>query len=169
MGTFLLGWQAPTGEDFAEGFPDRTPENLTPLQLNPEALILQAQQTSLLHTNINLPHDVTLPDDSDFPQLVTVYDEDGAARTMNLNFRYSGTENQWEMMPLFVDEQGNEIDSADPFSSTITFDAQGNLTSAEQIGISYEGGSFIVDMNNLTSYGKDYTLESVTQDGYPYW
>ncbi len=166
-GHHLLGWQVPIANE-ADSFAfERTPENLVPLQLNPDALILQPQSTSIVNTNINLPHDVSLPDDTDFPQLVTIYDDSGAPRAMNLNFRYSGTENQWELSPLFVDGNGTEIDSADPLTSTITFDAQGRLTSARQIGVSYEGGNFVLDMNNLTSYGKNYTLESITHDGYP--
>ncbi|MCH9852819.1 MAG: flagellar hook-basal body complex protein [Alphaproteobacteria bacterium] len=172
-GHFLLGWQTPLDEDVdisiprSNSFPERTLANLSPLQLNPESLISRAHRTTTVNAKLNLPHDTSITANTDYPQLITVYDNEGNPRSMNLNFRYSGTENQWEFMPRFVDENGKEIDSADPLTTTLNFDSQGKLISDETIGISYEGGSFNLNLSNLTSYGKDYTLESITQDGYP--
>ncbi len=169
----LLGWQASLDDEFdpsvprSISFPERTLANLTPLQLNPDTLILGAHRTTTVDMNINLPNDISIPPNTDYPQLVTVYDDSGSPRSMNLNFRYTGTENQWEFMPLFVDENGIETDSADPLTTPLIFDEQGRLPPDTTIGISYEGGNFNLNFDNLTSYGRDYTLESVSQDGHP--
>ncbi len=162
-GHYLLGWQAPLGEEF----PEQTADNLGPIQLNPEALILEGRPTDSVDMNINLPHDVNLATDSKYPQIVTVYDDGGGPRFINFEFNYKGSENEWSFAPYLVNKGGARIGDVEPALTDVTFDAQGNLPANFAFDLTYEGGAFTVDLNDVTSYGNQYGLQSVTQNGFP--
>ncbi len=161
-GHYVQGWQAPLGETF----PEQTYDNLGPIQLTPDRLILNGQATGELNMDVNLPHDVNLLAGSQYPQIVTIYDAQGQSHLLNLEFTYSGNENNWDLTPTIIDEGGNVTEE---FTSiNYQFDTEGRLPAdTPPIAFQYSGGDFTLNVNDVTSYGTDYSLRSVTQDGYP--
>lgn len=97
---------------------------------------------------------------------VTVYDSLGSPHQLELYFRQSGTPNEVEM---YTYANGNPVAG----SATLEFSTDGQLSSASSIVLpAFNPGSgadsleISLDVADVTRYGSDFSIHSVTQDGY---
>jgi flagellar hook protein FlgE len=101
------------------------------------------------------------PDSYNHSSSMTVYDSLGAAHTATVYLSKTATVNEWQQR-LYVD--GNAVGTP----QTLTYSGSGALTApvggtpatgADPIALSY-------DFGDTTQYGQNFTVNSITQDGY---
>lgn len=134
--------------------------------------------TTSLTMALNLPSDATAPENASFSPTdptsynettsMTVYDSLGAAHTQSMYFVRDTVNGGW-VVHTTID--GNEVGTG----TALTFDESGNiLTPADgQIVLpAYTAGNgsapmnLSIDVSDLTQYGEDFSVGSLTQDGY---
>ncbi len=167
-GHYVHGWLP----DDIGAFPAKTEANFERIELNPETLILESRATSQINLSVNVPHDISLLPGAEYPQTLAIYDNSGAKHLLNLQFSYTGTENEWLMTPLIVDENGNPIGTTNSPSIPVTFNNVGRLSAGSSVDLEIDfanGNSAQINVNysNSTSYGKTYGLTDNSQNGYP--
>ena len=167
-GHYVQGWTP----DANGQFPAKDFDNLGRIQLNPETLSLTFNPTSQINLNVNLPHDTDLLQGAQYPQTLSIYDNNGNERLLNLQFEYSGIENQWNLAPSIVNEDGQQLGETVPPFVPITFDSNGRLPIGSNIGLQLDFGGgntaqINVDYSDSTSYGESYVLQENSQNGYP--
>ncbi len=108
------------------------------------------------------------PDSYNYSTSFTIYDSLGVAHSASVYFRR--TDNlQWDST-LVIDGDTAQTTT----TNQLTFDAAGNLTSANPLSF----GTFTptngadpinlnVDLSNATSFGSSFTVTSLSQDGFP--
>jgi flagellar hook protein FlgE len=108
------------------------------------------------------------PDSFNHSSSMTVYDSLGAAHTATVYLSKTATVNQWQQR-LYVD--GNAVGTPQtltysgtgalttPVGGQIVFPPYTPATGADPIALSY-------DFGDTTQYGQNFTVNSITQDGY---
>jgi flagellar hook protein FlgE len=149
---------------------------LSDLSLNTGVAAPQA--TSSVDVQLNLPASATVPATATFDPAdttsynnatsLTIYDSLGAAHTASMYFVKTATANTWESR-LYVD--GTAVGGAQtlayddtgalvtPAGGDITFPAYTPATGAAPINMTF-------DVTNTSQYGQNFTVNSVTQDGF---
>ncbi len=112
--------------------------------------------------------DPTDPDSYSHSSSMTVYDSLGAAHTATVYFSKTATVNEWQQR-LYVD--GNAVGApqtltyssagalSTPVGGQVVFPPYTPATGAAPIALSY-------DFGDTTQYGQNFTVNSITQDGY---
>jgi len=136
------------------------------------------QATTNADVLLNLPSDVTAPATATFDPAdttsynnatsLTVYDSLGAAHTASMYFVKTATPNAWETH-LYVDGTAvggtqaltyNDVgELTSPATGKITFPAYTPATGAADMNMTF-------DFGDTSQYGSNFTVNSVTQDGF---
>ena len=151
-----------------------TTGSMTDLQLstapNPPAA------TSSVTASVNLPANAAAPADATFSPTdsnsynkttsLTVYDSLGAAHTASLYYVAGATAGSWTLHTV-VD--GSEVGTG----TALSFDSSGKLTAPTTgVPLSFTPGdgaaplSATIDVSGATQYGSDFSVNSLTQNGY---
>lgn len=175
-----------TLEDIVSSFNTQMPDTEGNMALIDGLLVLRSAQlgesslditsTTVTGTgDINLPGLQTVQEGENNSQTMstTVYDELGNAHSLLLEFTQTNP-NEWEYSARFLD--GEQISTG--ASGSLTFDELGQLSSADQLNLSFEPGSganttsFTVELGNsetgtkFTQYAGSNSAKVVGQDGY---
>ena len=151
-----------------------TTGSMTDLQLstapNPPAA------TSSVTASVNLPANAAAPADATFSPTdsnsynkttsLTVYDSLGAAHTASLYYVAGATAGSWT---LHTGVDGSEVGTG----TALSFDSSGKLTAPTTgVPLSFTPGdgaaplSATIDVSGATQYGSDFSVNSLTQNGY---
>src|ERR1700760_1273858 len=136
------------------------------------------QATSTAKITANLPASATAPTDATFSPTdpnsytnttsLTTYDSLGAAHTATMYFIKGATANQWTTQ-LYVD--GNAVGT----QQALTYDTSGNLTAPAGGKITFPAYTpatganpmtMTFDLSGTKQYGENFTVNSVSQDGF---
>lgn len=146
------------------------------LQIGTAATGAPPQSTTLANMSVTLDSRLTAPvttpfdpnDTSSFSYStsLTAYDSLGNPHVLSMYFVKSTTANEWELHTALDGSLAGA-------SSTLTFDGAGALTSASVIPQSFAvttGANtpltFNLDLANSTQYGDEFSVNTVSQDGY---
>lgn len=153
---------------------------LGPIQILPNGT---AKVTSQANLTMNLDAQSTAvtgpinPSDAttyNFTTAFTVYDSQGVGHTAALYFRKTATVNEWAVAGQLDGTQGIDLGGGAGSEVTITFDANGNLTTAMPLNLSValppSSGAqsplaFTLDLTGTTQLGSESGVNSVTQNG----
>ncbi|MEW5422245.1 flagellar hook protein FlgE [Amorphus sp. 3PC139-8] len=170
------------GYDISEGDAQGTLNgyaNLVPIDIS--AMNMQASASTTGIFTANLPSDAGIVAAADLPSTnaatadytakssIVVYDDLGSEVVLDIYFSKSA-DSTWEA--AVYDQADATPGSSFPYSSaalatqTMTFDANGNLTSAGTMTIPVPGGQNVtVDISKMTQLATDYTPLTATVDG----
>ena len=161
-GNFMLGWPS----DGAGGFSIGTDESsLEPMRVDSNAFTTNAIATTSVTFSFNLPAEAVSGDA--FNTGVSVFDQNGVSKQLNLVFTRQPTVNEWQI--TFSSPDGT-ITGGSP--ATVTFDSNGDIvapstTTADITWTDVTAGTSSVafDLANTKSYGGNFTPFNIVTNG----
>ncbi|MDB5366498.1 MAG: Flagellar hook protein FlgE [Rhodospirillales bacterium] len=148
-----------------------------PIQVNTVAPMLITTSTAQLALNLNATQAPTAAGVQDFTRTMRVYDSQGGAQDLNLQFKKTATANQWTM--TVAGPTGTSFGATTP--TTLTFNTSGALTAPAAPGIvplttsatGWGGTSTTapqtinIDLSGVTQYSSAYDVTFANQNGVP--
>ncbi len=161
-GNFMLGWPS----DGAGGFTIGTDaSSLQPMRVDANAFPTNAIATTTVTFSHNLPAGAASGDS--FNTGVSVFDQNGIGKQINLAFTRQPTVNEWQLS--FTSPDGT-VTSGSP--ATVTFDTNGDIVAPTSTTVDLTWtdttagtSSVAFDLTNTKSYGGNFTPFNIVTDG----
>lgn len=165
-GLKVQGWQDTTNHEVPN---DKSPQSIRDIQIR-EGMMIPASHTTEITFAKNL-NAGTISDES-YSLPFKVYDSQGHAHSLTIEFTKTATINEWNYE---INSPDGSIDSINNNTGTITFDSNGENPTVSGVTGNFTGQpnngasqiSFNAAFTGITQYAKETNIDLISQNGYP--